>query len=177
MYEKGNKKNLFHNMSSPSLLENNSENIKNKYFSNKPKFKNIKLILNRKLNPLQSSNIKSIKKVSLSNNPFQIYTRNKKNNSLNKINFELSGEIANENANKIMKKYFYPDDEKMHEMPNKLNEEIDINKMMSFYTKMQYNKEKEDIKKIIKKQKNITIFSNTFISYFILVNFKPLFLL
>lgn len=160
MYEKGNKKNLFHNMSSPSLLENNSENIKNKYFSNKPKFKNIKLILNRKLNPLQSSNIKSIKKVSLSNNPFQIYTRNKKNNSLNKINFELSGEIANENANKIMKKYFYPDDEKMHEIPNKLNEEIDINKMMSFYTKMQYNKEKEDIKKIIKKQKNITIFSN-----------------
>ena len=126
--------------------------------------KNIKFIFNRKLSPLKTSNIKLLKKVSLSNkvhNSFHIFSRNKRNNNnTNKNNFDFSGDIANANANRIMKNYFYPDCEKTHELSNKLNEEIDINKMMTFYTKMEYNKEKEDINNIFKKQKNITIFTN-----------------
>ena len=58
-----------------------------------------------------------------------------------------------------MKKYFYPDNEKSHEKSNKLNEEIDVNKVLTFYSKLKYKKEKEEVKKIINKQKEMTIFT------------------
>ena len=157
---------LIHNTSSPLLLGNNDNNIKNKYNSFESDFKNIKLNFNKKLSPLKTSNKIMLKKITLSKkifNPTIIRSRNKKNASKS-CDLELSGEVANENANKMMRKYFYPDfekdQEKDHEKSNKLNEELDINKMLTFYSRLKYNREKEEVKKMINKQKKITIFTN-----------------
>ena len=160
-------KKLVHNMSSPLLLghDNNNSNNSN-YLSLKSDFKNIKLNFNKKLSPLKTSNKIMLKKITLSKkifNPTILRSRNKKTASKS-CNLELSGEIANANANKMMKKYFYPDfekeQEKDQENANKLNEELDINKMLTFYSRLKYKREREEVKRMINKQKKITIFTN-----------------
>ena len=72
---------LIHNTSSPLLLGNNDNNIKNKYNSFESNFKNIKLNFNKKLSPLKTSNKIMLKKITLSKkifNPTIIRSRNKK---------------------------------------------------------------------------------------------------
>ena len=155
---------LVHNMSSPLLLGDHNDFINNKDSTNITNFRNIKFSFNsfnNQLSPLKSSNKILLKKIALSKkvfNPTHFKSRNKKND-LKSQDLELSGEIANKNANRIMKKYFYPDNEKSHEKSNKLNEEIDVNKVLTFYSKLKYKKEKEEVKKIINKQKEMTIFT------------------
>ena len=157
-------KKLIHNISSPFLLGKNNDIINNKNDSINHNHKNIKLLLNRKLSPLKTPNKIRLKKIVLSNKLFKKdmnLTRNINNNISKSCDLELSAEKANEDANKIMKKYYNPDIEKENEQSNELKEEvIDLNNMMTFYTKLKYKKEKEEIKKMMNKQRKITIFTS-----------------
>ena len=153
--EENTHKKLVHNMSSPLLLGKDNNIIKDKYLSNKSEYKNIKFEYNKKLSPLKTSNKIILKKISLTKNlfnPILLQSRNKKSISKS-CDLELSGEIAKINANKMMNIYFYPDNEIDHEKSNKLNEKININKMLTFYSKLKNKKEREDVKKMINKQK------------------------
>ena len=158
-------KKLVHNISSPLLLGKDSD-IFNKNLASGSNYKNIKLKFKRKLSSIKFSNKMPVKKNLLSNNLFKennIKSRNKKNIISKSCDLELlNGEIANKHANVIMNKYYYPDIEKEHEKSNKLNEEIDINKMMTFYSKLKYKKEKEELQKILDKQKQMTIFTSDY---------------
>ena len=157
-------KKLIHNMSSPFLLGKNNDIINNKNDSINHNHKNIKLLLNRKLSPLKTPNKIRLKKIVLSNKLFKKdmnLTRNINNNISKSCDLELSAEKANEDANKMMKKYYNPDIEKENEQLNELKEDvIDLNNMMTFYTKLKYKKEKEEIKKMMNKQRKITIFTS-----------------
>ena len=165
-------KRIVHNHSTPQLFEsvNFNKNKTNKFsisHTNNKKF-NFK----KKLSPLLITNYKLLNRMTrnkiVSNFPFtnrSILSSNINNDI--KINTNdghkeiLSrGELANENANMFMSKYFYPDDDESHEKSNKINEEININNIMTFYSKIKYNKEREEIKKIIRKQKKEVIFPN-----------------
>ena len=64
------------------------------------------------------------------------------------------------NTNKIMDKYFNPDIGEDHEKSNKLNEQIDINQLLTFYSKLKYKQERAEVEKMINSQKNMKIFSN-----------------
>ena len=156
---------LVHNISSPLLLGKDSD-IFNKNLTSGSKYKNIKLKFKRKLSSIKFSNKIPIKKNILSNNLFKqnnIKSRNQKNHVSKSCDFELlNGEIANKHANVIMNKYYYPDIEKEHEKSNRLNEEIDINKMMTFYTKLKYKKEKEELQKMLDKQKRMTLLTSDY---------------
>ena len=154
-------KKLVHNISSPLLLGNNKDIINNNEIG-KSNFKNNKFAIKQKISPLKTANKIVLRKITLSKKIFNskiIKNRNKKNIISKSCDLELSGEIANMNANKIMQKYFYPDSEKIHEKSNKLNEEINVNKILTFYSKLQYKKEREEVKKMLSKQKKITIFA------------------
>ena len=157
-------KKLIHNMSSPFLLGKNNDIINNKNDSINQNHKNMKLLLNRKLSPLKTPNKIRLKKIVLSNKLFKKdmnLTRNINNNISKSCDLELSAEKANEDADKMMKKYYNPDIEKENEQSNELKEDvIDLNNMMTFYTKLKYKKEKEEIKKMMNKQRKITIFTS-----------------
>ena len=158
-------KRIFKNYSSPLF-----EGINN----NKYKLNNINNVCNnitikRKLSPL-IKNFKAMNSLFIKNKNKSIHSfENNSINSPNNINIpkskkgqktlRLRGELANENANDIMNKYFYPEGDDYHEKSNKINEEIDINQIMTFYTKIKYNKEKEEIKKIIQKQQKDILFN------------------
>lgn len=133
-------KRLFHNISSPLLFEQSNNKLNRKFIANNI---NKNFIFKKKLSPLVTSNIKLLniirnnKKITLNHHYFlnNSLNLNKKNEQSKegKKTLRLRGELANANANNIMNKYFFPDDEESHEQCNKFNEEIDINKIMSFY--------------------------------------------
>ena len=154
-------KKLIHNVSSPLLLGKYNNIFNNKNFTGVSAYNDIKLKFRKKLSSIKNSDKMQMKKIVLLNSLIKqnsIISRNKNNNNNISISGDtelLSGQIANEHANIIMNKYYYPDIEKEHEKSKKLNEEIDINKMMTFYTKLKYKKEKEELQKIINKQKII----------------------
>ena len=163
-------KRISHNNSTPLLFENESFFNKNKFINNNSNLKNKKFQFRKKLSPLITTNFKLFNKKTKNNIYSNISILSSKNNNFPQINSvektktkaQLStGELAYENANNYMNKYFYPDKNESHEKSNKINEEIDINKIMTFYSKLKYNKEKEEINKIIKKQKKELIFSNS----------------
>ena len=163
-------KRISHNNSTPLLFENESLFNKNKFINNNSNLKNKKFQFRKKLSPLITTNFKLFNKKTKNNIYSNISILSSKNNNFPQINSiektktkaQLStGELAYENANNYMNKYFYPDKDESHEKSNKINEEIDINKIMTFYSKLKYNKEKEEINKIIKKQKKELIFSNS----------------
>ena len=162
-------KRIFHNNSTPLLFENTNYNFKNKNIINKANIINKKVDFKKKLSPLITTNFKSSIKLKRNKNsliyPFfhdSIFSlNNNKKNSIDEYSKVISsGELANENVNNIMDKYYYPDIEESHNNSNKKKDEFDINKIMTFYSKIKYNKEKEEIKKIIKKQKKELIFTN-----------------
>ena len=161
-------KRLFHNISSPLLFEKSNNKLNRKFIANNNINKNF--IFKKKLSPLVTSNIKLLntirnnKKISLNfhsfiNNSLNLTKKNEQSKEGKKA-LRLRGELANVNANNIMSKYFYPDYEESHEQCNKFNEEIDINKILSFYSRVKYNKEKLEIQKIIKNQKNELLFND-----------------
>ena len=160
-------KRLFHNISSPLLFEQSNNKLNRKFIANNI---NKNFIFKKKLSPLVTSNIKLLniirnnKKITLNHHYFlnNSLNLNKKNEQSKegKKTLRLRGELANANANNIMNKYFFPDDEESHEQCNKFNEEIDINKIMSFYSRVKYKKEKLEIQKIIKNQKNELLFND-----------------
>jgi len=164
-------KRIFHNNSTPLLFENSNNNNKNNIFNSKPII-NKKINFKKKLSPLITSNFKSLNKLTRNNNlsiypfsPNSLFSLNNNNNTKKNTTDEYNGvlsrgDLANENANNIMNKYYYPDIDESHKNSNKINEEFDINKIMTFYSKLKYNKEKEEIKKIIKKQKKTIVFTN-----------------
>lgn len=164
-------KRIFHNSSTPLLFEN-TNSIKNQLIISNANAINKKAKFKPKLSPLITSNLKSLNRITrnkniLSINPFiknafliSSNTNNKNSSVDEQKSLISSGELANEDANYMMNKYFYPDRDELHEKQNKINEEIDINKIMTFYSKIKYNKEKEEIKKIINRQKKEIIFTN-----------------
>ena len=160
-------KRLIHNISSPLLIEK-SYNIKNQFNINKSNNINKKSFFKKKLSPLITTNIKLLrnKKTLLKslinksllspespNNDNDDDKNSKINNGKNTL--RLIGELANDNAKNIMNKYFYPDGEESHEKSNQINEEIDINELMTFYSRKKYMKEREEIKKLIRNQRQI----------------------
>jgi len=160
-------KRLFHNISSPLLFEKSNNKLNRKFIVNNI---NKNFIFKKKLSPLVTSNIKLLNTIR-NNKKITINHHHFINNSLNlskkneqskegKKTLRLRGELAYINANNIMNKYFYPDDEESHELSNKFNEEIDINKIMSFYSRVKYKKEKEEIQKLIKNQKSELLFND-----------------
>ena len=160
--EKKSCKKLFRNISSP-LIFGYSNNTKNKITIIKKNNYNKKLLFKKKLTPLIFTNNKLFdknqrNKSSFINPYFYKSILSSNNNEINNFNNEqktlrLRGELANVKANNLMNKYFYPDGDVSHEQSNKINEEIDINGILTFYSRIKYLKEKEEIKKIIKKQK------------------------
>ena len=153
---------LLKNNSSPLLLGNDSDNVNNKYLTNNSNNKSIKFSFNRKLLPLNSPNKIMLKKISFAKrlfNPDSFKTRNKKMMSKS-CDIELNGETTNVNTNNIMKKYFNPDNEENHELSNKLNEKININQLLTFYSKLKFKKERAEVQKMINTHKNMKIISN-----------------
>ena len=153
---------LLKNNSSPLLLGNDSDNVNNKYLTNNSNNKSIKFSFNRKLLPLNSPNKIMLKKISFAKrlfNPDSFKTRNKKMMSKS-CDIELNGETTNVNTNNIMKKYFNPDNEENHELSNKLNEKININQLLTFYSKLKFKRERAEVQKMINTNKKMKIFSN-----------------
>ena len=125
-------KRIFHNNSSPLLFENTNNSNNNKFIINNINNINKKLKFKKKLSSLITSNFKLLNSMSRNKNIFiHLYPNNSflssnHNNNTNKfISFDepkelLSrGELANENANNYMNKYFYPDNDESHEKSNK----------------------------------------------------------
>ena len=167
-------KRIIHSNSSPLLFEtinnNSNKNAKNQFLISKINNFNKNINIKKKLSPLITTNFKKLNQF-MKNKKISIipYESNSINSIKNKIQYNLDdgqktlrlrGELANEDANNVMNKYFYPDLDEYHEKSNKINEEIDINKIMTFYTKIKYNKEKEEIKKIIQKQQRDILFNS-----------------
>ena len=165
-------KRILHNNSTPLLFENTNYNAKNNFILSQTNNINKQINFKKKLFPLIITNSKLLNKKARNKiksfYPFKNSSilsspnRNVRKIDTNERNKEIlsSGETTNENANNFMSKYFYPDGDESHEKSNKINEEININNLMTFYSKIKYNKEKEDIKKIIKQQRKEVLFFN-----------------
>ena len=154
---------LIHNTFSPLLIQKDLD-IADKNRKNNKSHKNIIQDLKRKLLPLKLSDEKIFKNKFPFNEVFnKIKTRNKSNKYIsNSVDLALSGEILENGEDKIMNKYFYPDMEKRHEKSKILNEHIDINNILTFYSKQKYKNEMKDIYKIVQKQKKKNILTNDY---------------
>ena len=153
---------LLRNVSSPLLLGNDIEILNNKYLSNKSSNNKLKISFSRKLLPIKSANKILLKKLSFTKklfSPDSLKSRNKQILSKS-YDIKLNEEEITMNTNKIMDKYFNPDIEQDHEKSNKLNEQIDINQLLTFYSKLKYKQERAEVEKMINSQKNMKIFSN-----------------
>ena len=165
-------KRILHNNSTPLLFENTNFNTKNNFILSQTNNINKQINFKKKLFPLIITNSKLLNKKGRNKiksfYPFTNCSILSSPNShdrkidTNERNKEMlsSGETTNENANNFMSKYFYPDGDESHEKSNKINEEININNLMTFYSKIKYNKEKEDIKKMIEQQRKEVLFFN-----------------
>ena len=154
---------LIHNTFSPLLIQKDLD-IADKNRKNNKSHKNIIQDLKRKLLPLKLSDEKIFKNKFPFNKVFnKIKTRNKSNKYIsNSVDLALNGEILENGEDKIMNKYFYPDMEKRHEKSKILNEHIDINNILTFYSKQKYKNEMKDIYKIVQKQKKKNILTNDY---------------
>ena len=156
---------LIHNTSAPLLIHKDLEII-DKFQRKNKNNKNIIQDLKRKLLPLKLPNERIFKKKFLFNsmiNDKKIKTRNKNNKIIsNSADLALSREIFEKNNAIIMNKYFYPDDDKSHENSKKLNENININNILTYYSKKKYNNEMKEVKKMIQKQKKKNIITNDY---------------
>ena len=146
---------LLRNISSPLLLGNDIDILNNKYLSNKSSNNKLKISFSRKLLPIKSANKILLKKLSFTKkifSPDSLKSRNKQILSKS-YDIKLNEEEITMNTNKIMDKYFNPDIEEDHEKSNKLNEQIDINQLLTFYSKLKYKQERAEVEKMIKSQK------------------------
>ena len=143
----------------PKNIDMTDKNVKNNLND-----KNIMMSLKRKLSPLKLSNKLMSKKKFQSNKLFKLRKTRNKNSILlsNDSVFDISGETIEKSADKIMNKYFYPDFDKKHEYSKKLNKSIDINKILTFYSKKKYRNDIEELRKMINKQKKISILTHDY---------------
>ena len=154
---------LIHNISSPIIMPKNID-MTDKNVKNNLNDKNIMMSLKRKLSPLKLSNKLMSKKKFQSNKLFKLRKTRNKNSILlsNDSVFDISGETIEKSADKIMNKYFYPDFDEKHEYSKKLNKSIDINKILTFYSKKKYRNDIEELRKMINKQKKISILTHDY---------------
>ena len=125
---------LIHNSSSPQLLFSERNTIKNRKFN----------INKNKITLSSFSNSKYFKNILTPLNKSTIEINNYNNNNI---------ENNNLNVTKYMDHYFSAQESLDKSNTNEINDEIDINKILTFYSKKKFNKEKEQIQKVLKKQK------------------------
>lgn len=157
-------KKLINNTSAPLLIHRGLEIVDTFQIKNKNN-KNMIQDLKMKLLPLKlSTNERLLEKNFIFNNMIKKFKTRNKNNKFqsNSANLVLSRETLENSEKIIMNKYFYPDIEKSHEKSKQLNENININNILTHYSKQKYNNEIKEVKKIVQKQKKNNILTNDY---------------